>query len=68
VSININGEKYLSLKEVLKVINISQASLYEKLRYNCFPKPFKPESRSFWKESEIEEYKEKNRKNANEVE
>jgi predicted DNA-binding transcriptional regulator AlpA len=61
MSININGEKCLSLKEVLEIVNTSQASLYEKLRYNCFPKPFKPESRSFWKESGVDAYLEKTR-------
>lgn len=56
MSININGDEYFSLEEVLERVKMSQASLYEKMRYDRFPKPFKPETRSFWKKSEIEAY------------
>lgn len=56
MSININGEEYLSIHEVVDMTKMSQASVYEKMRYDRFPKAFKPESRAFWKRSEIEAY------------
>ncbi len=56
MSININGEEYLSIHEVLELVKMSQASVYERMRYDRFPKAFKPEYRSYWKRSEIEEY------------
>lgn len=62
MSININGEEYLSIQEVLDLVKMSQASVYEKMRYDRFPKAFKPESRAFWKRSEIEDYIAKQKK------
>ena len=60
--ININGEEYLSIREVLAIVKMSQASVYEKMRYDRFPKAFKPEYRAYWKKSEIEEYVERTKK------
>jgi predicted DNA-binding transcriptional regulator AlpA len=62
MSININGDKYLFLEEVLDRVNMKQTDLYIKMKYKEFPRPFKPEKRTFWKESEVEAYLEKTRK------
>ncbi|MDR2645569.1 MAG: AlpA family phage regulatory protein [Holosporaceae bacterium] len=58
----INGERYLLLPEVLEIVGLKQSTVYEKMRYNCFPKPLKADIRSLWKLSDIDEYVGKNRK------
>ena len=56
MAINIDGVEYLTLPEVLELVHMSQASIYERMRYDRFPQPYKPEYRTFWKRSEIEDY------------
>ena len=59
----INGKKYIILEEVLKRVGLKQAKLYEMLRYDRFPQPFKPISRAYWLESDIDNFiKEKTQK------
>ena len=55
------NESYISLDEVLEKLKIKEYKLYEKISNKEIPVPFKPESRAFWKRSEIEEYLKKNK-------
>lgn len=56
------NESYISLDEVLEKLKIKEYKLYEKISNKEIPVPFKPESRAFWKKSEIEEYIERTKK------
>lgn len=56
------NESYISLEEVLEKLNIKEYKLYEKINKKEISAPFKPESRAFWKRSEIEDYIAKNKK------
>lgn len=67
--IKIDDNEYLELEEVLKMTGMKQASLYEKVRYHCFPQPEKKQieikflrKRNLWKKSDIENYIESTRK------
>jgi predicted DNA-binding transcriptional regulator AlpA len=61
MKITIHGEEYFDIKEIQKCLDTNKTSLYEKMRYDRFPKPLKLESRSFWKRAEIESYIESTR-------
>ena len=50
------NESYISLDEVLEKLKIKEYKLYEKINNKEIPVPFKPESRAFWKRSDIEAY------------
>lgn len=56
------NESYISLDEVLEKLNIKEYKLYEKINKKEISAPFKPESRAFWKKSEIEAYLESSKK------
>ena len=56
MDIIINGTKYLLLRDVSEMVGLKQSTLYEKMRYNHFPKPLKVDIRSIWKLSDINEY------------
>ena len=56
------NESYISLEEVLEKLNIKEYKLYEKINKTEISAPFTPESRAFWKRSEIEDYIAKNKK------
>ena len=67
----IDNEEYIDLEDVIEMTGIKQTLLYEKMRYNSFPKPEKKQlpttvtfvkKRSLWKKSEINEYLESTRK------
>ncbi|MBQ7674420.1 MAG: hypothetical protein IJT36_07935 [Alphaproteobacteria bacterium] len=56
------NESYISLDEVLTKLKIKEYKLYEKISNKEISAPFKPESRAFWKKSEIEAYIEASKK------
>ncbi len=56
------NESYISLDEVLEKLKIKEYKLYEKISNKEIPVPFKPESRAFWKKSDIEAYLAKSEK------
>ena len=65
----IDGEEYLDLRDVEELVGIKQNLIYEKMRYDKFPKSEKKKiditfkrERALWKLSEIEEYIESQRK------
>ena len=67
----IDGEEYIDLEDVEKLVGMKQTLIYEKMRYNAFPKPEKKQipttvtfvkKRSLWKRSDIEAYIEDDRK------
>jgi predicted DNA-binding transcriptional regulator AlpA len=64
MEITFKGEEYISIDEVLTLLEIKEYKLYELMDKNEIPKPLKPTPRAFWKKKEIEEYiervKEKN--------
>ena len=60
--INVDGEKYIRLEDVLEATGIKQSTLYVKIRCKEFPKPENMKIRALWKLSEIEEYIESQRK------
>jgi predicted DNA-binding transcriptional regulator AlpA len=57
-----NGDKYISIDEVLTILEIKEYKLYELMDKNEISKPLKPTPRAFWKKSEIDKFIEKNRK------
>lgn len=56
VEIIFNGEKYISIDEVLEKLEIREYKLYRLVNNNEIPKPMKPDPRAFWKKSDIEAY------------
>lgn len=65
----IDGEEYVDLDEVEKLVGMKQTLIYEKMRYDQFPKSEKKKiditfkrERSLWKKSEIDEYLESTKK------
>lgn len=56
MKIVIDDVEYMTLEEVQEMLSTNKTSVYEKMRYNCFPKPLKLKARSLWKRSEIEAY------------
>lgn len=61
MKIIIDGKTYLSMKDVLELLGWKEHRLYTESREGRMPKPIKLEERSFWEESEIDEYLEKTR-------
>jgi predicted DNA-binding transcriptional regulator AlpA len=57
MKIVIDGEKYISMKDVLEYLGWKEHKLYTESKEGRIPKALKLDERSFWKESEIEEYK-----------
>jgi predicted DNA-binding transcriptional regulator AlpA len=58
----VEDESYITLEDVEKRVGLKEASIGTLVRFGHFPQPIKFEIRRAWKESEIEEYIEKNRK------
>jgi predicted DNA-binding transcriptional regulator AlpA len=58
----------LKTEDIMKKLGISKETLYLWRKKKQFPREIKIGRRLLWKESEIEDFIEKNRKNANEVE
>ena len=59
----IDGEEYVDLDEVEKLVGMKQTLIYEKMRYDQFPKSEKKKiditfkrERSLWKKSDIDDY------------
>jgi predicted DNA-binding transcriptional regulator AlpA len=57
-----DGEKYISIDEVLRMLKIKEYKLYKLIDSNEISKPLKPDPRAYWKRSDIEEYMEKVKK------
>ncbi len=51
-----------TFEELISKFKISKQTLYDWIKNNSFPKPFKIGRRIFWRKSEIEAYIEKMRK------
>jgi hypothetical protein len=57
VEIIINGEKYISTEDVLKILEIKEYKLQEKIKNKEISPPLRPAPRAFWRRDEIEDYK-----------
>jgi predicted DNA-binding transcriptional regulator AlpA len=55
-------EKFYSAEQIVKNLGISRKTLDNWIEGGNFPKPIKIGRRIFWKESEIDKFIEKNRK------
>ncbi|MDR0580925.1 MAG: AlpA family phage regulatory protein [Holosporaceae bacterium] len=56
-----DGQEYITLDEVEKLVEMKQTSIHTRVRFGHFPKPIKFEIRMAWKRSEIDSYLEKTR-------
>jgi predicted DNA-binding transcriptional regulator AlpA len=59
----IDNEEYIDLEELEKLVGMKQTRIYEKMRYNVFPKSEKKKipitfvrKHSLWKRCDIDEY------------
>ena len=49
-------ERLIRMKEVKRIISLSSASIYRRIRDGKFPAPIKDGNCSFWEESKVREY------------
>jgi predicted DNA-binding transcriptional regulator AlpA len=62
ISVQIDGEDVLDIKDVSEMTGLNLNKIYELLRYDRFPKPLVVKNKNFWKRAEIESYIESTRK------
>jgi predicted DNA-binding transcriptional regulator AlpA len=61
ISVQIDGEDVLDIKDVSEITGLNLNKIYELLRYDRFPKPIVVKNKNFWKKAEIEAYMESTR-------
>jgi predicted DNA-binding transcriptional regulator AlpA len=62
VRISIDNEEVIDVNEVLRILKIKEYKLYETIKRGEISAPIKPNSRAYWKRSEIEAYLSKSEK------
>lgn len=61
MKIEIDGERYITQREIEKKIKLKQTAMNTLVRFGLFPKPLKLEIRKLWKLTDVEEYLKKKR-------
>jgi predicted DNA-binding transcriptional regulator AlpA len=52
----LNDEKYVTLDDVEKLVDMKETSIYNRVRFGHFPKPLKIKIGMAWKKSDIDAY------------
>ena len=48
--------QYLTINDLIKILNLSRATIYRKIKSREFPAPLKQGKFSYWKIDDIEEW------------
>jgi predicted DNA-binding transcriptional regulator AlpA len=56
MDIFLDGEQYLTMKEVEKLVDMKESYIYALVKHGHFPQPTRIEVRRAWKKSDIEAY------------